>query len=297
MNFDCSSEIEFIASHFHEIDISRLYKIEQSIIEKILSSDKLVIKSEDWLYERIWEFIEEDRRNFKLIQFIRFEYVSKSIASRFISNGSDFVDLINSSVWLSLGNRFVEGFSNDRSNCRFFHKEKTFSPNGQSLEGMIGYLTLKCGGNVHDNGLIEVTASSIRGSSPSCHPKNAVDLQNRLSCFKSQGEPSSWICYDFKDMEITPSHYSILSYPSGPNQNHHPKSWCLEVSVDGTSWTEVHRCENNSDLNGSSWIGTYSINRSVKCRFVRLRQTGTNHLNRDYFLLSGFEIFGVLREV
>jgi hypothetical protein len=100
---------------------------------------------------------------------------------------------------------------------------------------MIGYLTLKCGGNVHDNGLIEVTASSICGSSPSYHPKNAVDLQNRSSFFESKGEPNSWICYDFKDMEITPSHYSILSYPSEPNQNDHPKSWCLEVSVDGAS--------------------------------------------------------------
>jgi hypothetical protein len=55
---DCSNEIEFIASHFHEIDISRLEKFEQSMIEKILSLTKRVIKSEDWLSETIWGFIE-----------------------------------------------------------------------------------------------------------------------------------------------------------------------------------------------------------------------------------------------
>jgi hypothetical protein len=47
MNFDCSNEIEFIASHFHDIDISKLDMFEQSIVERILSSIKLVIKNED----------------------------------------------------------------------------------------------------------------------------------------------------------------------------------------------------------------------------------------------------------
>jgi hypothetical protein len=31
------NEIEFIASHFHELDISRLEKFEQLIVERILS--------------------------------------------------------------------------------------------------------------------------------------------------------------------------------------------------------------------------------------------------------------------
>jgi hypothetical protein len=53
VNFDCSNEIEFIASHFHEVRISRLEKFEQSIVERILSSNKLVIKSENRLYETI----------------------------------------------------------------------------------------------------------------------------------------------------------------------------------------------------------------------------------------------------
>jgi hypothetical protein len=198
---------------------------------------------------------------------------------------------------LNLGCRFIEGFSDDQSNCRFLHEGKTFCPNGKSLEGVIRYLTAKGGGNVHDQGLIEATASNIYSSSSLYHPKNATDLQNRSSFFLSNNEPNSWICYDLKKMEITLTHYSILSVANGPNQDQHPKSWCLEVSLDGKSWTEIHRCENNSDLNGLSQIGTYSVNQSMKCRFVRLRQTGKNHYNCDYLKLSGFEIFGVLCEV
>jgi hypothetical protein len=131
MKFDCSNEIKFIASHFHEIDISRLEKFEPSSVERILSSNELVNKSEDWIYETIWRFVENDRMNFAMIQFIRFEFVSKSIATRFISTGSDFVDLIDSSIWMSLGRRFIDGFSNDQSNCRFLHAERTFSPSGK----------------------------------------------------------------------------------------------------------------------------------------------------------------------
>jgi hypothetical protein len=101
---------------------------------------------------------------------------------------------------------------------------------------------------------------------------------------------NSWICYDFKDMEITPANYSILSGPWGPNQTYHPTSWCLEVSSDGKSWTEVHQNESNSDLNGESQVGTYSVNRELRGQFIRLRQTGTTHANADYLVTSGFEI-------
>jgi hypothetical protein len=239
LNIDCSHEIEFIASHFTDIDISGIGTIDQTILSRILMSNKLKIKNEDWLYETIWRLVEIDRMNFSLIQFIRFEFVSTSIARRFIEDCVYFVELINSSIWSSIGRRFVHNISPGQSTRRFVTDDKTFSPTGQSLDGIISYLTLKCGGNVHDEGLIEALSNSIYSSR---HPKYAADLQNRKSYFESNGEPNSWICYDFKDMEVTPTHYSILSYPSEPNQHHHPKSWCLEVSRDGKSWTEVHRC-------------------------------------------------------
>jgi hypothetical protein len=293
MNLECSKEISFIASHFHEIDISGFPEFDHSILSQILSSDELMIKSEDWLYEMIWKLVANDRELFCLLQFIQFEFVSKSIADRFIADGVDFIDLINSSIWLTLGRRFVGDFSSAKSTRRLVVSGRRFSPTGQSLDGIISYLTSKCGQNVHDGGFIEVTSNGVHGSN---NPKRATDFQNRNSFFYSTDEPNSWICYDFKNMEVTPSHYSILSYPARPNQHHHPKSWCLEVSVDGQSWAEVHRCENNSDVNGSNQIGTYSVDRSVKCRFVRLRQIGKNHVNGDYLLLCGFEIFGLLRD-
>jgi hypothetical protein len=45
--------------------------------------------------ETIWRFVENDLMKFTMIEF---KFVSKSIGTRFISNGSDFVDLIESSI-------------------------------------------------------------------------------------------------------------------------------------------------------------------------------------------------------
>jgi hypothetical protein len=46
-HFDISKEVEFIASHFHEVDTSELKRFDVGILSKILSSKLLKIKSED----------------------------------------------------------------------------------------------------------------------------------------------------------------------------------------------------------------------------------------------------------
>jgi hypothetical protein len=69
----------------------------------------------------------------------------------------------------------------------------------------------------------------------------------------------------------------------------------MEMSNDGSNWTEVDRRVNNNDLNGTSFIGTYSISGQVQeSRFVRLRQIGKSHAGYDFLMVSGFELFGTL---
>jgi hypothetical protein len=167
-----------------------------------------------------------------------------------------------------------------------------FSPTSDSpLNGIISHLTSKYGGNIHDRGVVVASASSTNWNPA----KNVLDLQNRDSCFQSENKANGWICIDFKDMRVIPTHYSILSYTVGPGY-YNPKSWCFEVSDDGNKWTEVHRCANSNDLNGNSLIGTYSVSTSMKYGFLRFRQTGKDHSNNDYLFLSGLEIFGTLFE-
>ena len=164
------------------------------------------------------------------------------------------------------------------------------------LAGIIAHLTRECGGNVHDKGIMNVTSSSV-----SPYPvnrqlwaKNVVDFGTD-SYFASHGEPNSWILYDFKRNRVIPKSYSMKPSECGRLI---PKSWVIEVSNDGSSWTEIDRRDNNSDwpVIPGCYISplNFKISRvqSQGFRFFRLRQTGKNHRGNDLLALQSLEVFG-----
>jgi hypothetical protein len=176
-----------------------------------------------------------------------------------------------------------------RRGCQIFlaRKGSKKEENHQSaLSGIISYLTAKCRGNVHDRGVVEITASSVCSTNS---PQNASNLENQDLCFCSEDKPGQWICLDFKTLRIEPMHYTIRTYLIG-----HLMSWAVEGSNEGASWTEIDRHENNSDLNGWLYVKTFAVSWSGSFRMIRLRQTGPNHLGNNYLVLGAFELFGAV---
>jgi hypothetical protein len=151
-------------------------------------------------------------------------------------------------------------------------------------------LTSKFGGNVHDRGVVTITANRVYSDNPNYATKNAADLGTD-SYFNSANEPNQSISFDFRNLTIIPTHYSLRTHSSGPNDSH-LKSWVLEGSTDGNLWIEIDRRENNSDLNSSCALKTFSIARSDPVRVIRLRQIGPNHCNNNQLVCSSFEVFG-----
>ena len=157
------------------------------------------------------------------------------------------------------------------------------------LDGIIARLTHVYGGNVHRNGVVQITASSVaRGD---MGPENAVELGTD-SCFCSRSEPNSWICCDFRKRRVALVSYSIRS-PRAPSC---PKSWVLEVSNDGIVWQVVDHRENNEHLKCACVTHNFDIRAPLResFRFVRLRNTGKNHDANDHLHLSSLELFGTL---
>jgi hypothetical protein len=148
----------------------------------------------------------------------------------------------------------------------------------------------KCGGNVHGRGAVEMTASSVYGT---FSPRNAADLGTKYSYFFSENEPGQCICLDFKTIRIEPMHYTVRTWNGDPN-NSHLKSWAVEGSDDGASWTEIDRRENNGDLNDKWAMKTFAVARSGSFRRIRLRQTGPNHSSHNYLVLTAFDVFGAV---
>jgi serine/threonine protein kinase len=75
-------------------------------------------------------------------------------------------------------------------------------------DGLIAHLTQECGGNVADHGVVRVEESSVRRSDAEFAAKNAADLGSD-SVFYSGSGPGQWVCYDFGDMVVIPTHYAI----------------------------------------------------------------------------------------
>jgi hypothetical protein len=138
-------------------------------------------------------------------------------------------------------------------------------------DGIIARLTRECGGNVHDRHVVDITSGSFeketQGANPHSgafdnHPraaaKNAGDLEivsYFLSAYRYSFEEiphtrNNWVCYDFKEKRIAPTHYAIRTNWSDPPGGCHLKSWLVETSVDAENWREVAREKNNNQLNG-----------------------------------------------
>jgi hypothetical protein len=285
--------IEFLSSHFYEIDSSFLNGLPISIIVRIVSNPSIQIESEDSLLQMIRCQLETHSDFHELLSFVRFEFVSVESIKDFISWSFEYFEcfetFLSLSLWTAICGRLCLSVDAKPQSERYCVKSKHFVPKSSSpLAGIIAYLTSTHCGNVHDQGIVNVSGSTTCGSYVA---KNAVDLLTDSS-FKSLNEPNQWLCYDFKDRKVRPTHYSIRAHSS----NHYLRSWIFEGSMDGSTWTELDRHTDDESTNSNHPIGTFSISKGCESRFLRLRQTGISAYGQHYLILFGLEIFGDLIE-
>jgi hypothetical protein len=157
----------------------------------------------------------------------------------------------------------------------------------------MSFLSWKCGGNLHDYGIVTVSASSQASSY--CPVQLIVDFNISLNYFATKNEPNSWICIEFKNHRIKPTHYSIRSRTDG--DVHHLRSWNLEGLTDDGKWVRLDCRTWNTDLAGAGVVRTFSIGSVCEVRSVRLQQTGLNSSNNNNLVLKSIEFFGELRDL
>jgi hypothetical protein len=160
-------------------------------------------------------------------------------------------------------------------------------------DGIISYLTKKCGGNVHEKVIVTITSTPVRDGDPSNALKNVADLGS--TCFFwSMNTPRPWICWDFRDMRVALTHYILLA--------NWLQSWVLEGSLDGASWTvldcqavqrELRYSYSNSVMMRPL---SFAASNRAECRFIRLTETDKNLSGFDDLNLYGAEFFGTLSE-
>ena len=295
---------DYVASRFHEIEEEILDNLDIETAQILLSSPSLQIEDEDSLYDFVRSRAESDLSFTSLFELVYFEYLSVDRIENFASFVSEnLLENINSGIWRQICRRLIlETKPNEKNPHVSKDKQDTGKKmtkpgiefvydSSKQLEGIIAHLTKQCGGNVHDKGIVNATASSVNGA---CEPKHAADLGTTPVYQSRRDQEGAWICYEFKERRVIPTSYSVKTYSSTAN----PKSWVIEVSNDGTqnSWTEIDRRENNNDLKNPNVIANFKISRvpSDGFRFFRLRQIGKDHADMNYLTIRALEIFGTL---
>jgi hypothetical protein len=166
-----------------------------------------------------------------------------------------------------------------------------FPRNGpKSLDGIIAHLTRKYSDKVRTNEILAITSKSTW--KPGCEPEQVAHL-NTNSRFVSENGTGEWICWDFRERRIRPTHYTIACP--------YLKSWVIEGSLDGLrdNWTEIDRQTNNQDFTNvkdHSRMASFACSNHQEFRFIRLTQTDHNHTGDDYLSIYTVEFFGALSE-
>jgi hypothetical protein len=293
---DFSDEaIDFLAVRFFEFEKSFQSGLPFSVLSRIFGHPSLRVESEDWLFEFIISQLEsnpnpDSKSNYiGLLEFVRFEYLTKTGIENFIEwSFVHFDDLeMRIPLWRSITKRLSGTATIDLPKSSRYARLFRVREDSR-LDGIIADLTRRHGGNVHARGIVTVSASSVYASS---YPaQNAVDLDQQI-VFHSNSAPNQWLCYDFKDRRIEMAGYSIAAHTS-----YLLRSWVVEGSDDGQSWTVVDERKDNKDADSNHPIATFSVDRRMKCRYIRVRQTGKCSSNSDYLILYGFEVFGLITE-
>jgi hypothetical protein len=291
MSANYGSEVEFLASHLFEISSSDICELSFEIVDQVLRSEKLQIDSEESIYEIISKRISSDVRYFDLLELIRFEFVSQDCFREYLELVSNSFEYFTFSHWISLQSRLLLPVQLKSSINRLATGRLSFEPSSP-LSEIINHLISRFGGNVHDRGAVNITANRPYSDNPGHAAKNVADFGTN-SCFYSVNEPNQWICFDFKAMKIRPTHYSIRMCSPGPN-SYQLKNWVIEGSRDGTSWNEIDRRENNTDLNRSCAMETFNVCKVDTFRLIRFRQIGLNHQYDNLMIFTAFELFGSL---
>lgn len=286
--------VKYASTHFEEINKEEMKKLEPELLEEIIRNPSLRLNEEDSLIEFILELYKIDSKYSTLFEYVEFKNVNVDSLQKFIDLFD--IELLNSQIWKRICQRLISSETSnettDRYNVKYITREHE---EGTEFNGLLRYLSDETGGNIHDNGTIEVTSNSIH--SDGRHPKYLLDYQNTESIsYNSNNTSDGYICFDFKDRKIQLTSYTIKSYAASSN-NYHLKNWNIEVSDDKEHWIKIDEHTNDPTLNGSKIVAKFNIkNKTNFYQYVRLHQTGTNWRNDYYMIFYSLEMYGKLTE-
>lgn len=300
-------EINFLSSHFYEIfddEIDEdLFKLSICSLEKIFGNPKLKLRDEDQLITIINELYSKESKYAVLYSFVYFSNVGENKIEEFVEiyNISD----ITQETWSSITRRLTQQIQKDLNKNRtasIINRYKGENKHGKQgisffygddnrFSGIINHLKDKFKDNIDSQ--VIITASSI--PNPSRQPRNVIIYDDKIKDFISTNESNPWICFDFNNYLVIPTHYIIRSGSYDENSIH-PKSWVVEGSNDNQNWDVLDEQTDSPFLNGKNRVHAFAIEKDKSCeyRYIRMRLTGENWCGCYHMVVESLEFYGTL---
>jgi hypothetical protein len=277
---ECADELRFLASHFHEIPTSALSDLDYSDLDSVLSHESLVITSEDALFDSISTLCL--RQHFELLAHVRFEWLSPDRVRAFVDAGGS----LTSGLWAAICARLVLPVDVSGLHGRL-QDVCPFDPSAP-LSGVLARL----GADV-----VNVTASGTLYNDPEYEARQAANLTAE-SYWLSSPERDTWLCYEFKNKRIKPTHYSLRSRWDGSTNNNNPRHWDVEVFNDGVEWIVVDQRRDNAEQNAKNVVRSFAVGPCEYCKYIRMHNQGLSWAGKTnrVIAVSSSEIFGQVKD-
>ena len=205
-------------------------------------------------------------------------------------------NLLRDRIRECISSQFTQKVTKSKSEFSVVNIEYNNDPNDR-FKGIFSHLGGGKPKSVTENQIVDVTALSFNDQS--LHPNNVVDSDSIDSYFYSS-DSNSWVCFDFKNRKVKPTHYSIRSFKHGDAGWFHTQNWCIEGSNDKNNWKLLDNRVNDKSIDGRSASNTFKISNQLESddfyRYLRIRQTGVNTHNENEFRFSAIDFFGSILE-
>ena len=161
---DIGSELPDITSHFYALDVERMKLFSVRDLDRILSSDYLKLRDENWLLDNLIVLGEYEDEYFSLLRHVHIEYLDLIHTNKFLE--CVYPGRLDAAIWSSICKLLRGGYKAEPQAL------PSVSPSSRALavtyrsvdaypfDGIIGHLAKECGGNVHVKGVVNITSSS-----------------------------------------------------------------------------------------------------------------------------------------
>jgi hypothetical protein len=139
-------------------------------------------------------------------------------------------------------------------------------------------------------GIVRATSSPLAMQPSPSAPAWAALGRDVTRCV-TQPSKESWFCFDFVNIWIKPTAYTLRHYDSWDQEA--LRDWKLQGSNDGKKWSKILSHKKDESLNKKGATHTWQLPKVKKSyRMFRILQTGKNSNGHWFCALAGFEIYG-----